>query len=256
MYTRVRSVPQTIQVMAHKILPRSVFHISIFLLSTTALYLSVRATEADSTSEDETCRSENCTTWSSKACFTFKVDDVEQATASLSPSPTTDLEKVVADRRYERLIADMCGVPKLESFSEPMPGWTPIDRRGSNAFIEAINTAYDKHYPLVLSPDAVWLVIAQGFARHVNENAEKLRNLFVEHEGKKTLSVRRDDFIKGSLDNPWPEVFGEFSEKIRQNIGPKLHDLLSPTFTTTGPVEKAATDVVLMDTMKKYFEYV
>ena len=178
--------------------------------------------------------------------LTFKVDDVEQATASLSPA-----------NDWEKLIADMCGVLKLEGFSGPMPDWTPIDRRGSNAFIEAINTAYDKHYPLVLSPDAVWLLIAQGFARHVNENAEKLRNLFVEHEGKKTLKVRRDDFVKGSLDiNAWPEVFGEFSEQIRNNTGPKLHDLLSPTFTTTGRVEKAAADVVLMDTMKKYFEYV
>ena len=182
-----------------------------------------------------------------KAGFSFKVDDVEQATTPLSPI-----------KDWEKLIAGRCGVPKPESFSKPMSDWTPICSGyggGPNALVWAINTAYDKHYPIVLSPDAVWLVIAQGFARHVNENAEKLRNLFVEHEGKKTLSVRRDDFIKGSLDNPWPEVFGEFSEKIRQNIGPKLHDLLSPTFTTTGPVEKAAADVVLMDTMKKYFEF-
>ena len=184
--------------------------------------------------------------WSSeKASFTFKVDDVEQATTSLSPA-----------KNWEKLITSRCGV-KPESYSKPMSGWTPTYGYGghNHALLEAINTAYDKHYPLVLSPDAVWLLIAQGFARHVNENAEKLRNLFVEHEGKKMLTVRRDYFTKGSPDNPWPEVFGEFSEQIRKNIGHKLHDLLSPSFSTTGPVEKAAADVVLMDTMKEFFGY-
>ena len=65
--------------------------------------------------------------------------------------------------------------------------------------------------------------------------------------------MRQDDFVKGSAANPWPEVFDEFSEQIRKHIGDKTHDLLTPEYSTTGPVEKAAAQVVLMDSFKKYF---
>ena len=77
----------------------------------------------------------------------------------------------------------------------------------------------------------------------------------LEHEGKKEISVRRDDFVKGSPDNPWPEVFDKFSEQIRKHVGDKTHALLTPEFSTTGPTEKAAAQVVLMDSFKKYFSF-
>ena len=178
---------------------------------------------------------------------TFKVEDVKKASSSL---PVANWEEVVTAR---------CNRVKPESYSSILAGWVPVGggHRGvpMNGFVEAVHLAYHNHYPLVLSPDAVWMCIAQGFARHINANAEKLRNLFVEHEGKKTLKVRRDDFVKGSPTNPWPEVFGEFSEQIRQHVGPKTHDLLTPSFSTTGPTERAAAQVVLMDTFKEYFTY-
>ena len=52
---------------------------------------------------------------------------------------------------------------------------------------------------------------------------------------KKTLEVRRDDFVKGSPDNDWEQVFGAFSEEIRKNVGDEIHGLLTPDFSTTGP---------------------
>ena len=178
------------------------------------------------------------------AATTFKVDDVDKATSPLPQAVS-----------WEKLFTQRCNQTKPESYSPASASWEPLYSRGSNGFLEAINAAYDGHYPLVLSPDAVWMLVAQGFARHVNANAEQLRNLFVEHESKKTLTVIRDSFVKGSTDNPWSEVFAEFSDHIRKHIGPKLHDMLTPSFTTTGPVEKAAVEVVLMDTVKEYFSY-
>ena len=112
--------------------------------------------------------------------------------------------------------------------------------------MSAVNLAYALHYPLVLSPDAIWMCVTQGLSQHINTNAEKLRNMFVEHEGKEIV-VRRDNFVKGSPDNPWPEVFDEFSEQT--------HYLLTPEFSTTGPTEKAAAQVVLLGSFKKYFNY-
>lgn len=119
----------------------------------------------------------------------------------------------------------------------------------------AIHLAYKDHRPLVLSPDIVWLLVAQGFANHVNANAEELRPRLVPHSGSATIIVRRDEFIKGSPENPWPEVFDEFTASILEYLGEATHDLLLPSFSTTGPTETAATQVVLLDAMQSYFSY-
>lgn len=118
----------------------------------------------------------------------------------------------------------------------------------------ALHLAFADHRPVCLSPDIIWLTLTQGLANHVNMNAEKLRRQFVEHDGKLKLVVRRDDFVKGSPENPWSGVFGEFSEKIKEHIGP-AHSLIVADYSTTGPVERAASEVVLLDAMRSYFEY-
>ncbi|XP_070532233.1 uncharacterized protein [Ptychodera flava] len=124
-----------------------------------------------------------------------------------------------------------------------------------HGLVQAVHMAYGNHYPLVLSPDMIWLCITQGLAIHINENSEQLREKFVSHSGKKKIKVRRDDFVKGLATNPWPEVFGEFSEKIKDEIGVTNYDLITPNFTTTGPMEKAVGDIALMDTMPSYSTY-
>ena len=120
--------------------------------------------------------------------------------------------------------------------------------------IEALHWAFATHRPISLSPDIIWLTLTQGLAHHVNANAEQLRHHFVRHEGKLKITVRRDDFVKGSPENPWPEVFTEFSTAIREHIG-DAHDLIVAAFSTTGPVERAASEVVLLDAMQAYFTY-
>ena len=157
----------------------------------------------------------------------------------------------------DKLITDTLKVTP-EAFSKPPESLNLVDVRltfRKNRLVGAVHTAYDQHYPLVLSPDMIWQCVAQGFAIHVNKNAEKLRHMFVEHEGKKTIAVRRDEFVKGSPDNDWEGVFGDFSEEIRKNVGDEIHSLLTPEFSTTGPVERAAAQIVLMDAFKDYFDY-
>ena len=179
---------------------------------------------------------------------TFKVEDVKKSSKRL---PRKDEAGVFLER---------CGSVKPEARSglkhvpfEESGSWSPLN----NAFISAVHTAFANHYPLVLSPDAIWLVISQGFANHVNTNAESLRKSFVDHEGKKTIEIilDRGDFVKCSPKNPWGDVLDLFSEGIRRNVGDKTHDLLTPTFSTTGPVERAASQIVLMNCFKEYFLY-
>lgn len=102
----------------------------------------------------------------------------------------------------------------------------------------------------------VWLTITQGFAHYVLNNAEALRGRFVNFEGKKTLTVERPDFVKGSPHNNWPSVFPEFSDKIAEHIGVNVRDLIECSFSTTGPTERIASHITLMDAMQGYFEYV
>jgi hypothetical protein len=125
-----------------------------------------------------------------------------------------------------------------------------------HSFMAAVHEAFLDHRPLVLSPDMLWLLIAQGFARCVNNNAELMRSYFVTHQDKKTIEVRRDDFLKGSPENPWPEVFSEFSDEIRLEIGNENHSRIVVPFSTTGSVERAANELALMDSMKSFFSYV
>lgn len=120
--------------------------------------------------------------------------------------------------------------------------------------LSAVNTAYDQHLPLVLSPDMIWLTISQGLSTHITNNAEKLRSQFVNFEGKQELIVYENGFRKGNPNNNWSHMFGQFSDKISEYIG-KKRNLIVNSFSTTGPVELAASEVVLMESMSKYFDY-
>ena len=122
-----------------------------------------------------------------------------------------------------------------------------------NQLALAAHDAFYEHRPLVLTPDTVWLCIASGFANHMSLHAETLRKRFVSHDGRRRLVVERPDFQLGR-ENPWPEAFAAFSEQIAGHIG-KARDLVVCDFSTTGPLERAASEVLLMDTFQAYFEY-
>lgn len=122
-------------------------------------------------------------------------------------------------------------------------------------FLSAAHLAFAHHRPLTISPDMIWLLILQGFATHLNNHAETLRPRLVKHQGQVRITIRRDDFVKGSPENPWEEVFAAFSTAVREHIGAETHDLLLPRFSTTGDVERAAAEVVLLAAMQRYFDF-
>ena len=128
-----------------------------------------------------------------------------------------------------------------------------VSANDTNAFAQAAHDAFYLHHPLRITPDAIWFCLAHGFAQHVNQNAETLRKRFVQHDGKEKLVVERADFELGK-ENPWPEAFAAFSGQIGARVG-KLRELVVADFSTTGPVERAATEVLLMDAFQAYFEY-
>jgi uncharacterized protein DUF4419 len=169
--------------------------------------------------------------------ITFEVSRVARAQAPLRISPSSR-ELRLQDQRVEAMGANVAA-------------FLPASAHG---LLRAVHTAYALHYPLVLTPDTVWLAIAQGFAMHVNANAELLRGKFVRHARRATITIQRDDFVKGSPDNRWPEAFGMFSDAVAEHIG-RQRDLVVCDFSTTGPSERAASEIVLLDAMQSYFKY-
>jgi hypothetical protein len=170
---------------------------------------------------------------------TFAVSDVDTATKPLPELP------------YHEVVTAFLGGP-VEACSH-YHGRLVANVR-SHPLIAALHAAFSLHHPISISPDIVWLTLTQGLAHHVNANAEQLRQKFVRHEGNVKIEVRRDDFVKGSPENPWPEVFTEFSSAVRGHIG-DAHGVIVADFSTTGPVERAASEVVLLDAMQAFFDY-
>ena len=118
----------------------------------------------------------------------------------------------------------------------------------------ALYTAFAGHRSVTLSPDVIWLLISQGFARYVNAHAEDLRHRLVSHSGKKELVVFTE---RDLLSEPvaWPRLIGDFASQIDQNTKGDIANIITADFSTTGPVERVASQVTLMESMKSYFSY-
>ena len=126
---------------------------------------------------------------------------------------------------------------------------------GANSFFYGMYQAYADHRPFVLSPDMVWLLISQGFARHVNANPEDMRGSFVGFSGKQTLLVSENRSLYDP-DISWERIVSNFTGQIGENVGKDLVELLSCNFSTTTHVEKMASEITIMESMKPYFEFV
>lgn len=201
----------------------------------------------------------NLPTFAQKNGITFSVCDVEKADTPLPVKPYIDvlIQKTILPKQkksYFSTTKDSSHLSQLEAYPIAVEQ-DSILATGIHAFVGAVHLAYKSHRPLTLSPDMIWLLIAQGFAIHVQENAESLRKHFVDFEGKKELHIKRDQFVKGSKQNDWLGVFPEFSQKIKEQMGGDLHKLIVADFSTSTPATKAAFEITLMDAMGDYFTY-
>ncbi|NMH87617.1 DUF4419 domain-containing protein [Flavivirga algicola] len=123
----------------------------------------------------------------------------------------------------------------------------------TNHFLLMLQFAFNQHKPISISPDNIWLLICQGLSEHIKLNSEGFKDIF-EFDEKHTIQVRRDDFIIGN-DNPWEEIFPEFSKKIAQTINEDLHSKIVLEFSTSTKKEINAFEIVFMDSMSSYFDY-
>jgi hypothetical protein len=183
---------------------------------------------------------------------TFRVSAVEPSGETL---PTIDTRAALAALLGEEVAIEACSRGRF--VADPARGWR------WHPFIAAADCAFNRHLPLALGPDAVWLCIAQGVAAAIRASARRepagleaagLEAAGLEASGRDLLEIRRDDWLRGDPDNPWPSIFDDFVAAIGART-PAAHELVMASFSTTGVVERAAFAVTLMDAMQDYFAY-
>ena len=122
-------------------------------------------------------------------------------------------------------------------------------------FFDCLVQAYANHYSLVLSPDIIWTVISQGFCHYVNLIPEDLRERIVSHQGKMTLAVESKQDLY-SPDVKWDDILDGFDKQIVENTKDHIADMMRADFSTTGKTERIASQIILMSSVKKYFDFV
>ena len=127
---------------------------------------------------------------------------------------------------------------------------------GYHSFFYGMYNAYSDHRPFVISPDMIWLLICQGFARHINANSEELRHKIVDFDGKLTLIVNSNSIKLDSPSSSWESIFPEFTKQISQHTLNNIVDILASDFSTTTPTEKVASEITIMEAFKSYFEFI
>jgi hypothetical protein len=167
--------------------------------------------------------------------LTFAVDDVVPASAPLP--------------RVDAALAARLGGP-LTCHSEQAADVVVVDDR--HGLLLAVERAFTDHRPLLLTPDAVWLTITQGFARHVRKHHAQLRERFARHEGRKVLEVTSVDTRSAAS---WAQTLDAFAGKLGDEVGPGLVRALTCDFTTTTPEARTTSQLVLMNAFQRYFDY-
>jgi hypothetical protein len=165
--------------------------------------------------------------------ITFAVDDVTPA-ESLRPT---------------RALGELLG-PHMALGAPARP---VIETPAVHPLLAAVHVAFAEHRPLVLSPDAVWLTIAQGVALHVRLHAEELRGRLVRHQGRERLTVTSPSVP--STAEEWASVVAGFRSRVAELVGDGRARLLMCDFSTTTPEARAASEIVLMDVYSPYCDY-
>ena len=131
---------------------------------------------------------------------------------------------------------------------------------GDLGFFGCVFEAWKNHWNLRTRPEDWWGPVAQKIAKAVDEAAknsfsdEKVRSLFVSHEGKQVISVNLPSYT--IYDSNYDVLFSQFSSQIEKRIKvPKYAQAMQNDFDSSGPAHKIASQINLMASMQQFFEY-
>eukprot|EP01084_Bolivina_argentea_P259475 437817_1 len=124
----------------------------------------------------------------------------------------------------------------------------------SHPFVVASITAFKHHYPLIIKPIHIWILFLHGITQHINQYAEQLRYLWVNHTGKRELWVNKTE--RFLIERNWDPIPFEFVQQISNNTVSDVAQLLNISqFSKYTKNEEIAVYIATMDAMKNYFSY-
>lgn len=170
---------------------------------------------------------------------TFQVEEIPKATALLKEVKVEEILNKFSNN--------------IEAYNKKTKTLVEI---GTHPFLQGMHRAYADHRPFVISPDMIWLLICQGFSRHINNNKEKLRNKIVDFEGITQLTIISESVGIGDPSSQWEDIFPEFTKSLEEHVNNDLIKILSSNFSTTTSVEKVVSEITILETLKPYFDYV
>ena len=138
-------------------------------------------------------------------------------------------------------------------------GGEKFNEAGDCSFIEAYRIAYLHHFPIVINPNIFWLMILQGFSKHmeINNNSERNRYKFVNFEDKENIVIKSNLDIFRASDDQWQliidNLINETSKKIM--INEDILNILKEKFSESTREEEIANNVTFLSLFKKYFVY-
>lgn len=176
----------------------------------------------------------------------FCIDDVTPCARRLP----TKRAKRIFEQRFNKSVLVFSHSQFFEVVQET--GQNALAQTGIHPLALAIHLSFNDHRPLRLTPDAIWLTLAQGMAHHINNHAETLRSFFVKHSGKEKLRV---EFQTLNQPEEWANLIQEFALHIRDRVGADFYQLMECNFSTTTPITRTASQVTMMNSFQQYFDY-
>ena len=187
--------------------------------------------------------------------ITFPVADTEPADYLLFERPARELldrKLVEPGRRRARLEGRLR--PLLVCYGQGASCMIGADQ---NPFVMGLHHAFADHRPFIISPDMIWLLLMQGFASHVNINADELHSKFAGLNSRVNLEIEIEWADHHSASPVFWErkVFPEFISKIVAQVDRKLAGAVDAKFSTTGMTEKTSFAISLMDAVSSQQMY-
>lgn len=127
-----------------------------------------------------------------------------------------------------------------------------------NNFVNAFLHAYNLHKTIRIRPDDIKLQLLMVISTFVNNNSEKMRSFFVDHEGKEGNEGNEGkEELEITTDYFSADYFcKKFSDLLENNIKcPEFSQHFKSTFSTTTPIIQTVNNMTLMNTLKEYFSY-
>ena len=121
--------------------------------------------------------------------------------------------------------------------------------------------AYLDHYPIVLSPDILWMLILEGFSYHVRLNHMRLREKFVKNNQNKNKIIvsqgaNGDSHINDVTSQRWGDIFKGFIEQSKEKIDGTVLHLFTPYFSTTTTDIEYASQIAIVSIVSPFVKFI